>query len=144
MSELKVRTRAVGARAVLKGKELPVITSETGGEIKIVTSVSQPGFNPLDLLYASLAACIVLSARIAASRLGVADKLEEVRVRVTGEKAHEEPSRIARFNIDIELDGDLDNAARQRIVETAEEICTVSNTLRGDAEFITKLANNAL
>jgi uncharacterized OsmC-like protein len=141
MSELKIRTRAVGAKAVLKGKELPVVTSETGGEINIVTSVSQPGFNPLDLLYASLSACIVLSARIAASRLGVGDKLEEVRVHVTGEKAHDEPSRVARFDINIEIDGDLDQATRFQIVELAEEICTVSNTLRGDAEFVTKLAD---
>lgn len=141
MSELKIRTRAVGAKAVLKGKELPVVTSETGGEINIVTSVSRPGFNPLDLLYASLSACIVLSARIAASRLGVADKLEEVRVHVTGEKAHDEPSRVARFDINIEIDGDLDQATRYQIVELAEEICTVSNTLRGDAEFVTKLAD---
>jgi uncharacterized OsmC-like protein len=141
MSELKVRTRAIGAKAALKGKELPVVTSETGGELNIVTSVSEPGFNPLDLLYASLSACIVLSARIAASRLGVADKLAEVRVHVTGEKAHDEPSRVARFNIDIEIDGDLDQATRHRIVETAEEICTVSNTLRGNAEFVTKLTD---
>lgn len=141
MSELKIRTRAVGAKAFLKGKELPVVTSETGGEINIVTSVSQPGFNPLDLLYASLSACIVLSARIAASRLGVADKLEEVRVQVTGEKAHDEPSRVARFDINIEIEGDLDQATRYQIVELAEEICTVSNTLRCDAEFVTKLAD---
>jgi uncharacterized OsmC-like protein len=141
MPELKIRTRSVGARAVLKGRDLPVVTSETGGEINIVTSVSQPGFSPLDLLYASLSACIVLSARIAASRLGVADKLEEVRVHVTGEKAHDEPSRVARFEINIEIDGDLDPATRHHIVEIAEEICTVSNTLRGNAEFVTKLAD---
>ncbi len=140
MSELKIRTRAVGAKAVLKPKELPVITSETGGKINVVTSVSEPGFNPLDLLYASLSACIVLSARIAASRLGVADKFLEVRAHVTGEKAHDEPSRVTRFNIAIEIDGDLDEPTRQQIVELAEEICTVSNTLRGNAEFVTTLA----
>ncbi|MRG55401.1 OsmC family peroxiredoxin [Phyllobacterium sp. SYP-B3895] len=139
MSELKIRTRAVGATAVLKGKELPVVTSETGGEINIVTSVSQPGFNPLDLLYASLSACIALSARIAASKLGVSEKLAGVRVHVTGEKAHDEPSRVASFNIDIEIDGDLDPGTRRQIVEKAEEICTVSNTLRGDAQFVTTL-----
>lgn len=141
MSELKIRTRAVGARAVLKSKELPVVTSETGGTIDVVTSVSQPGFNPLDLLYASLSACIVLSARIAASRLKVADRLEEVRVHVTGEKSHDEPSRVVRFDITIEIDGDLDEATRHQIVDLAEEICTVSDTLRGDAEFVTKLAS---
>ncbi|ATU91714.1 OsmC family protein [Phyllobacterium zundukense] len=141
MAELKIRTRAVGATAVLKPKELPVITSETGGQINVVTSVSEPGFNPLDLLYASLSACIVLSARIAASRLGVADRLLEVRAHVTGEKAHDEPSRVVRFNISIEIDGDLDKATQLQIVETAEEICTVSNTLRGNVEFVTKLTD---
>ncbi|MDR6635045.1 putative OsmC-like protein [Phyllobacterium sp. 1468] len=140
MSELKIRTRAVGATAVLPPKELPLVTSETGGKIGVVTSVSEPGFSPIDLLYSSLSACIALSARIAASRLGVADRLGEVRVHVTGEKAHEGPSRIARFDISIEIDGELDSATKQEIVEAAEEICTVSNTLRGDADFVTKLA----
>ncbi|MBZ9654850.1 OsmC family protein [Phyllobacterium lublinensis] len=140
MSELKIRTRAVGARAVLRPKEPPVITSETGGKINVATSVSEPGFNPLDLLYASLSACIVLSARIAASRLGVADKLAEVRAHVTGEKAHDEPSRVIRFDIAMEIDGDLDEQTRHQIVEMAEEICTVSNTLRGNATFVTTLA----
>lgn len=139
MSDLKIRTRAVGARATLKAKELPVITSETGGSLDVVTSVSEPGFNPLDLLYSSLAACIVLSARIAASRLKVLDSLDEVRVHVTGEKSHEEPFRIVRFDIDVEIDGDIDDATRHQVIELAEEICTVSNTLRGDADFVTRL-----
>lgn len=139
MTELKTRTRAVGARAVLKAKELPAVTSETGGRLNIVTSVSEPGFNPLDLLYSSLAACIVLSARIAASRLKVSDRLDEVRVHVTGEKSHEEPFRIVRFDIDVEIEGDLDEGTRHQIMELAEEICTVSNTLRGDADFVTRL-----
>ncbi|MEP7454277.1 OsmC family protein [Phyllobacterium sp. SB3] len=139
MSDVKIRTRAVGARAILKAKELPVITSETGGNLNVVTSVSEPGFNPLDLLYSSLAACIVLSARIAASRLQVSDRLDEVRVHVTGEKSHEEPFRIVRFDIDVEIAGDLDDATKHQVMELAEEICTVSNTLRGDADFVTKL-----
>ncbi|WP_457299873.1 OsmC family protein [Phyllobacterium sp. P5_D12] len=141
MSELKIRTRAVGATSVLQPKELPLVTSETGGKIGVVTSVSEPGFSPIDLLYSSLSACIALSARIAASRLGVADRLGEVRVHVTGEKAHEGPSRIAHFDISIEIDGELDNATKHEIVEAAEEICTVSNTLRGNADFVTKLAD---
>jgi uncharacterized OsmC-like protein len=124
----------------MRPKELPQVRSETGGTIGIVTSVSEPGFNPLDLLYSSLSACIALSARIAASRLGVAGELGEIRVHVTGEKAHDGPSRIARFDISIEIDGDLDIAAKRQIVQTAEEICTVSNTLRGNADFVTELA----
>jgi uncharacterized OsmC-like protein len=130
MSELKVRTRTTGALADLPPGGLPTVTTPTGGTVDVVTSVSAPGFNPLDLLYASLAACMVLSARIAANRLGVADRLGEVRAEVTGEKAKDEPSRVETFNIKLEIAGDLDAATKERILADAEHICTVSNTLR--------------
>ena len=130
MAELKVRTRETGALAVMQPGGLPVVTTPTGGSVDVVTGVSAPGFNPLDLLYASLAACMVLSARIAATRLGVAAELGEVRAEVSGEKAKDEPSRVEKFNIRLDIAGDLDAATKQRIVEDAEAICTVSNTLR--------------
>ena len=135
MSELKIRTRVTGALAVLQPGGLPVVTTPTGGAVDVVTGVSAPGFNPLDLLHASLAACMVLSARIAATRLGVAARLGEVRAEVGGEKAADEPSRVARFNIRLDISGDLDTATKQRIVEGAEAICTVSNTLRAAPEL---------
>ncbi len=131
MADLKVRTRNVGALAVLPPGGLPAVTTPTGGTVDVVTQVSAPGFSPLDLLYASLAACMVLSARIAASRLGVADRLGEVRAEVTGDKAKDEPSRVETFKIKLEVAGDLDAATKARILADAEDICTVSNTLRG-------------
>ncbi|SFO67813.1 Uncharacterized OsmC-related protein [Mesorhizobium sp. NFR06] len=131
MSELKIRTRATGALAVLPPGGLPAVTTPTGGAVDVVTSVSAPGFSPLDLLHASLAACMVLSARIAATRLGVADRLGEVRADVGGEKAKDEPSRVETFTVRLEITGDLDAATKQRILADAEDICTVSNTLRG-------------
>ncbi|MGT2468277.1 OsmC family protein [Mesorhizobium atlanticum] len=130
MSELKIRTRNTGALAVMPPGDLPTVTTPTGGTVDVVTQVSAPGFNPLDLLYASLAACMVLSARIAATRLGVADRLGEVRADVGGEKAKDEPSRLETFNIKLEITGDLDAAMKERILADAENICTVSNTLR--------------
>jgi uncharacterized OsmC-like protein len=139
MAELKVRTRVTGATATLQPGGLPAITTPTGGAVDVVTGVSAPGFNPLDLLYASLAACMVLSARIAASRLGVAAELGEVCAEVSGEKAKDEPSRVEKFNIRLDIAGDLDAATKQRIVEDAEAICTVSNTLRAAPELHTTL-----
>ncbi len=135
MLELKVRTRETGALAVMQPGGLPVVTTPTGGAVDVVTGVSAPGFNPLDLLYASLAACMVLSARLAASRLGVAAELGEVRAEVSGEKAKDEPSRVQKINIRLDIAGDLDAATKQRIVEDAEVICTVSNTLRAAPEL---------
>ncbi len=60
-----------------------------------------------------------------------ADRLGEVRAEVAGEKAKDEPSRVETFNVRLEIAGDLDAATKQRILEDAENICTVSNTLRG-------------
>ncbi len=84
----------------------------------------------------------MLSARIAASRYGVLDRLTEVSAKVTGEKAHDEPSRVATFNIVFDIKGDFDDAVRHAIAEAAEnEICTVSNTIRGNPEFVTRFSS---
>lgn len=131
MSVVKAKPRQTGATAVLPRLGQPVVTSVTGGEIGVVTRPSEAGFSPLDLLYASLSACLVLSARIAASTLGVLDRLVEVRAEVKGDKAPEEPGRIERFHIEIEVVGDFDAATRAAIIAEAERICTVSNTLKG-------------
>ncbi|MGH6761787.1 MAG: OsmC family protein [Phyllobacterium sp.] len=140
MAETKIRTRNAGASAVLQGVGLTHVTTPTGGEMKVITSVNEPGFSPLDLLYASLASCLVLSARAAASRLGVLHKLEGVRADVTGEKAPDEPSRVARFHIVFAIDGPIDLPDREAIVKAAEtEICTISNTLHGNPGFVTRL-----
>ena len=103
--------------------------------LTVATRPSESGFNPLDLLYASLSSCLVLSARMAASELGVLDRFEGARATVRGEKAPDGPSRIERFLIEIAIDGDLDDDMRDAIVHRAEEICTVSNTLKADSTF---------
>jgi uncharacterized OsmC-like protein len=139
---VKIKTRPTGATGTLGRTGTPHIVSETGGIIDVVTSASEAGFNPLDLLYASLSACLTLSARIAANKLGVLDKLVEVTARVTGEKAHDEPSRVARFNIDMKIVGDFDEATRAKIAHMAEtEICTVSNTINSQPEFVTTVTS---
>jgi len=141
MADLKVRSRPTGANAVLGRIGFPHVTSATGGEIDIVTSPSQPGFNPLDLLYSSLSACLVLSARMAASQLGILDKITEITADVTGEKAAEGLSRVAKFNIAFSIKGDIDEETRRKIAHMAEdEICTVSNTIRGTPEFATTIS----
>lgn len=128
-----VTPRKTGATAVLSRLGHPLVTSATGGEIAVVTRPSEAGFNPLDLIYASLAACLVLSARIAASEQGVLGRLRNVEARVQGSKASEGASRIERFHIEMLVNADLDEAAKDAIVAAAEQICTISNTLHGGA-----------
>ena len=141
MADLKARPRPTGANAVLGRTGFPHVTSVTGGKLDIVTSPSQPGFNPLDLLYSSLSACLVVSARMAASQLGILDKITEITADVTGEKATEGLSRVAKFNIAFSIKGDIDEETRRKIAHMAEdEICTVSNTIRGTPEFATTIS----
>ncbi|RYC04696.1 OsmC family protein [Ciceribacter ferrooxidans] len=140
-SAAKIKVRPTGATATLGRTGFPHVVSETGGVIDIRTGAAEAGFNPLDLLYASLSACLAMSARIAASRLGVLDRLTHVSVRVSGSKAPDEPSRIAGFNVEFEIAGDFDEAMRGEIARLAEdEICTVSNTIKGQPDFTVTVA----
>lgn len=136
----KMKLRPVGATAEVGRLGRPRISTVTGGELEIVTGISEPGFNPIDLLYSSLAACLALSVRIAASRLGLLERFNGASVDVTGEKSAAEPYRIVRFNIGIEVRGDFDGESRSTIAHMAEDICTVSNTLKGDTEFVLSIS----
>lgn len=135
MNIYRIKKRETGATAVLQRNGHPQLQTPTGGALSVVTAASEPGFNPLDLLYSSLAACLVLSARIAASQMQVLDRFESVEAQVSGEKSEGEPARIVRFEMSLTIRGDFDAATKMAIAHRAEEICTVSNTLRGDSEF---------
>lgn len=130
MVDVKIKKRPIGALARLERNGHPAVTSRTGGEIGVVTGASEEGYNPLDLMFASLSACLVLSARIAASKIGLLSRFDGASADVTGEKSAEEPFRIERFVVRITIDGDLSESERHQIVEMAEDICTVSNTLK--------------
>ncbi|MGK6316815.1 OsmC family protein [Neorhizobium sp. DT-125] len=135
MVDVKIKTRPIGATAVVGRLGHPQVTSETNGQVEVVTGASEPGFNPLDLMFSSLAACLVLSGRIAASKLGILDRLAEVRAHVTGEKAEGGPSRITRFIVKLTVEGDLSPLEKAEIAHMAEDICTVSNTLKNAPEL---------
>lgn len=78
---------------------------------------------------------------MAASSLGVLDKLTEVTAIVTGEKATEGLSRVEKFNIAFTIKGDFSDEVRNAIAHAAEdEICTVSNTIRGNPQFETTIS----
>lgn len=130
MVDVKVKKRPIGATARLERNGHPAVTSRTGGEIRIVTGASEEGFNPLDMMFASLSACLVLSARIAASKLGLLQRFESATADVSGEKSAEEPYRVERLFVSFRVDGDLSDAEKHEVAEMAENICTVSNTLR--------------
>lgn len=137
---LKIRTRETGATATMPKGALPVIATPTGGQLDLVTGVEAAGFNPLDLLYASLAACIALSLKGAATKLGLSERMGEVQVAVRGQKAADGPSRVEAIEAVCTIDGDLSGTEREALLHLAEELCTVSNTLKGGPAITARLA----
>ncbi|MFD1744298.1 OsmC family protein [Rhizobium helianthi] len=129
MVEIKVKHRETGATARLAARGRATLQTATGGELEVVTGVSEAGFNPLDLLYSSLAACLVLSIKGAVVKLQHLEKFHDVEVQISGEKAHEGPSRVESLKAAITIHGDFDDRQRHDIVALAKELCTVSNTL---------------
>lgn len=127
---LRTRKRETGATACLARHGGVAMESATGGRMELVTAASAAGFNPVDLLYASLSGCLALSVRIAASELGLFSRFQSVDVTVSGEKSVGEFARIESINAAIRIRGDFTPAERHGIAERAERICTISNTLQ--------------
>lgn len=130
-----IKARNVGAKAQLGRLGQPEVTSFTDAKIQIVTSASESGYNPLDLLFASLAGCLAISVRIVISELKLLDDFNTVAVSVTGQKSAQPPYRISHFDVIIDLHGSFDHKQKDMIAHKAELICTVSNTLRGNVEI---------
>lgn len=102
------------------------------------------GLSPYDLLSSALAACTAMTIRMYASRKEW--DLEEVRVKIEHSKEYakdcdtceHENSRIDTFSREIELEGDLDDSQKSRLLEIANK-CPVHRTLQGDILIETRL-----
>jgi uncharacterized OsmC-like protein/pimeloyl-ACP methyl ester carboxylesterase len=102
------------------------------------------GPNPYDLLMAALGACTSMTLRMYANHKGL--PLEHVAVRLTHEKIHAadcaecetKEGKLDRFERIITLQGALDAAQRQRLLEIADR-CPVHRTLHSEVNVRTRL-----
>ena len=105
---------------------------------------SNTGPSPYQLLSAALGACTTMTLRLYARHKGLA--LEAVRCDVTHNKRHADESaeeggkgeKVDVFERVIHVEGDLDEATRQRLVEIADR-CPVHRSLHRRAVIDTKL-----
>lgn len=132
----QVRIRPTGVTAHLDRNGHGDVVAKSGGSVKLAGSPSMEGLNPLELLDASLAGCIALSLRIAARNLGFAERLGAVSVEVTGAKAAEPPSRIARQTCRYAIEGDFTDAERAAMVAEAHTVCTIGNSYATSIDII--------
>ncbi|MEM3502001.1 MAG: OsmC family protein [Candidatus Bathyarchaeia archaeon] len=97
------------------------------------------GLTPTEVFLASLGSCIMVNI----SRIGQKMKLglKEVHIEVTGVKeSNDHPSSFVTLNVDISINADTqDHEKLERLVQLAEENCTISNTLRNAVKPCVKL-----
>lgn len=105
------------------------------------------GPSPYDYLSAALGACTVMTLRMYAQRKGL--PVERIAATVTHGKIHAEDcadcaeelrakgGTIDRFERAIAIDGELDPAARARLLEIADR-CPVHRTLEAGAAIVTR------
>jgi uncharacterized OsmC-like protein/alpha/beta superfamily hydrolase len=138
-------------------KQVAVRTSEEGytteiraGQHRLIADEPESvgganlGPSPYGLLSAALGACTSMTLRMYADRKGW--PLKEVTVHLSHTKDYpedashsgEKKSKIDVFEREIELEGDLNEEQRQRLLEIADR-CPVHRTLHGDVEVETEL-----
>jgi putative redox protein len=103
------------------------------------------GPTPYDFLLTALGACTSMTLRMYAARKKLA--LRRVTVRLRHEKIHAEDSASGDGRVDlmtrhIQIEGDLSQAERQRLIEIADK-CPVHRTLEGDIRVRTELDPDA-
>jgi putative redox protein len=100
------------------------------------------GPTPYDYLLAALGSCTAMTVRMYADRKGW--PLESVLVRMKHGKIHAkdceecetENGRVDRIELELELEGPLEEQQRQRLVEVSEK-CPVHRTL--DSEVLIEI-----
>lgn len=101
------------------------------------------GPTPYQLLASSLAACTAMTLRMYANRKSL--DIEEIKVHVTHSKRYSDDAvhdnqmdaRIERFERLVEVEGDIDEKQRKRIIEIANK-CPVHKTLEGRISITTR------
>jgi uncharacterized OsmC-like protein len=120
---IRIKPKSFGPISVRFGSEGNLLYEGPDGEIGAVP----PHATPVDLLLASLGACIAKSLEIVAGQHR--QPLAPFSVQVAGQKATDLPNRLG--SVDIRIVGRLTDDAdlSSELVRQAKSICTVSNTL---------------
>ena len=139
--EVVARTRADGFRTEVRAGRHAMLADEPAS-----VGGSDGGPTPYDLLAAALATCTTMTLRMYAMHKKLA--FDAATVRVTHGRVHAEDcvdceqteGQIHEFRRTLELEGDLSDAQRQRMLEIADR-CPVHKTLHNEIKIRTALGN---
>ncbi len=137
--EVVARTWSDGFRTEIHAGEHRIVADEPAS-----VGGTNLGPSPYDLLSAALASCTTMTLKMYASFKQLS--LESATVRVSHGKVHAEDcadcetkdGKIDEFRRVLELEGDLTDAERQRMLEIADR-CPVHRTLHSEVKVRTEL-----
>ena len=137
------RTGPVGLQTDISAGGHPLVADEP-----VDVGGTNTGPTPYDYLVAALAACTTMTLRLYADRKGW--PLQGVEVRARHQKVHAadcadcqtQEGRVDYIERLVELEGPLDQAQRQRLLEIADR-CPVHRTLHGEIHVETRLGETA-
>lgn len=145
----------VGTVVVREAGDGPFVQHVTAGRHRWVadepTDVpggTDTGPSPYDHLLAGLGACTAMTLRMYATRKKL--PLERVTVTVRQRSVHADDMSVCvdggdgcvrQFTREIELEGDLDDAQRQKLLEIADK-CPVHRTLEAGVQVVTTLRDD--
>jgi putative redox protein len=113
--------------------ELRLKATSAGTQLTI-DGDSQAGASPVQMLAASLAACMVIDI-VSILQKG-RHPLQGLTAHLSGERAQEHPHRFLRFTLTCEVVGDVPGAAVERAIALSrEKYCSVWHSLREDIEL---------
>jgi putative redox protein len=142
--------RAASGEVVARTSQGGFITAVAAGRHTLVADEprsvggTDAGPTPYDLLAAALATCTTMTLRMYADHKKL--DLESATVRVTHGRVHaddcadceQSEGQVHEFQRELSLDGDLADAARQRMLEIADR-CPVHRTLHHEIKVRTRL-----
>lgn len=99
-------------------------------DIPLPAEIGPGRTTPVEMLLVSIGTCFALSCWAAFATRGVERVAFEVVV--TGRKAPQPPSRLVNIELEVTFDAGLPRAEALAVSSSAEELCTVTNTLTSE------------
>lgn len=91
------------------------------------------GLNPRELIEAAVALCTTITTRKVLERDGIEFNVNDIQATVIASKAEGVKNRFTDFNVQVSLPEGLDDKYIKKLLVTVERGCTVSNTIKAEA-----------
>lgn len=107
--------------------------NEQGAQAIGTDDANLDGLNPRELIEAAVALCTTITTRKVLERDGIEFDVNEIQATVTASKAEGVKNRFTDFDVQVKLPAGLDQDYIKKLLVTVERGCTVSNTVKAQA-----------